>query len=141
MAAHSDQCHTCRNSEQAERVLRNRFADAPVASLSADLWPQIAQQLTPISTGKPRWAFSRRMLFAPAFSLAMAAGALFWFTHRPLPTESFPQKTEQTASANRVATMVNDIRNIGVPESELLIEETHTYRQMGVAVAAEGGSL
>jgi anti-sigma factor ChrR (cupin superfamily) len=144
MSVHLAACPACAEAEQRERALSARFDSAPQIHAPADLWSQLAPQL---HTPQPRFAW-RRFFTLPRLwiatpALTVAAVVAFFLLQSPqqpkdpggpnttvaLPKDTYP-----------VATFVNDVRETGVRESEILLEETQAARQMGLVSAPEGGS-
>jgi anti-sigma factor RsiW len=138
MNAHSDACAVCAREEQQERALRVRFVASPVVPPVTDLWPRVVAQLP---ERRPRFAFPRLWLAAPALTAAAAVAVLFWSLPRPDVTGPVRVPSNPVSgSPVRLSTLVNEVREIGIPESEMLLDETDSSRQMGRLAVAEGGS-
>ncbi|MCS6775991.1 MAG: hypothetical protein RMJ43_12645, partial [Chloroherpetonaceae bacterium] len=71
---------------------------------------------------------------------AVMAGIALWFG-RPAPTVPVAETGSSGSVPHRVVNHVDEIRNMGMPETELLLEQTLSSRQMGLAALTEGESL
>jgi hypothetical protein len=136
MHAHSQGCPLCALEEKRERALRLRFTEAPVVPPVTNFWPIVQAQ---IPARRPRFAFSRFWVTAPVMTAAAAAVLLLWFppsTITPSTYDGLPSEVRPYSSLANV----NSVREIGIPESQMLLEETDSSRQLGRMVAVEGGS-
>jgi anti-sigma factor RsiW len=149
VSAHLADCPTCADAEQRERAMRARFAAAPLVNTPDDLWMRLAPQLRNAPQPRFAWrrfAFPRLWITAPALTAAAAAVALLWFLPQP-GIKDIDRGGRETGvqtpvpSTYPITSFVNDVRETGVRESEILLEETQAARQMGLAAAPEGGSL
>ena len=142
MRAHCQGCPLCALEEKRERALRLRFTETPVVPPVTNLWPIVQAQLP---QRRPRFAFSRFWLTAPALTAAAAAALLLWAPLRPVSHPNTPIEIEVKGPAggsiNGPLASVNSVRDIGISESQMLLNATDSSRQLGRMVAAEGGSL
>lgn len=140
MVAHRETCVRCAQAEQEERRLSARFAAVPDMPATLNLWPQLAMQLP---ERRRRFALPRLWFTAPVFTAAAVALAFFWFQFQPITSGPPPAKPDPVIAQTGVTPMtnlVNEVRDIGVAETDMLWEETRATHQMGIVAASEEGA-
>jgi anti-sigma factor RsiW len=136
MTLHCASCAACAQERQAEQRLRARFQEAPSPAFSPDLTLRFADSLNAPQRRKAlAWRRTLRLGFATSAAVFLYVGNRFVFQPpiEPGGTINAP------APEQPMLTMVNEIRQIGVNESDQLWTETQASRQFGFVASNPGG--
>jgi anti-sigma factor RsiW len=138
LQAHLDRCPRCARAAHSERALRMRFVEAPPVAEPPDLWLRVSEALAAPAPPQRRFALPRFWLYG--MGAAAAATALLYVNIRQsrLLVAPFPAPVAASSDDRRVLTMVNEIREIGVQESNQLLEVTRASHQFGFPMTVEG---
>jgi hypothetical protein len=100
--AHLATCASCRTTLDELRRVAARAASLPNAAPVADLWPGVAERLTPSASvrafarpGHRRFSFTLPQLVAAGLALMVLSGGLVWVARLDDPRASIPPAVAQ----------------------------------------------
>ena len=122
MSAHINQCPACAQELQVEQALRRLTVASPMQRETPDVSLRLGGQL---ATRRQRLSLPKLWLYSSGLA-ATGAFAVLLFVQTSLPTpQTMPVAQSPAPVRVTFASMVSEAQNIGVAETDLLVQETH----------------
>lgn len=137
---HSNSCPQCAEALRQETLLSNLFSGAKAEPSQIDISRQLLSRLP---AQKSRFYFPRSWMYGSGLvtATAMAAFALL-MVHTPAPiTVKPPVPVANVAKDHPYAYMLNEMQDIGVKESQMLISASHTTQQVASSIDTMEGEV
>lgn len=143
---HNATCSKCADALRQETLLFTLFAEAKVEPTSIDISRQLLSRLP---AQKSRFFIPRRWVYGSGLVTATAM-AVFSFLMFQTPTpvivkQSSPEKTSvakgDVKKEHPYVYMLNEMQDIGVKESQMLISASHSVQQVASSSDTQEGEV